>query len=198
MVHFFKILNIIVATSEQKLNKNKIIKRKDLILMKIQLKVMSAEAWQGGNAQSLRYVRGCIRYLDAITNANLSELIEVTQMTQQEEAIEYEDCTVAVTHLARHNTDCPIKMQVSKRAMQLQSKEDLFQIIAHEYAHAWHHESDFTSWKEEHAHDDEGHGDKFKELCAMLGCTESADCLSEELMDRLDEDSEWLNDYLIY
>ena len=168
----------------------------------IQLKVMSAEAWQGGNAQSLRYVRGIIRYLDAITGADLAELIEVTQMTQREEAIEYEDCTVAVTHLARHDIDMPIKMQVSKRAMQFESKEDLYQIIAHEYAHAWHHEIDFDSWKEEHAHDDEGHGEKFKELCKQLDCwvfgPEDDDEAVEELMNRLYEDSEWLDDYLIY
>ena len=56
----------------------------------IQLKVMSAEAWQGGNTQSLRYVRGIIRYLDAITGAGLAELIEVGQMTQRDEAITYE------------------------------------------------------------------------------------------------------------
>ena len=165
--------------------------------MKIQLKVMSAEAWQGGNAQSIRYVKGVIRYLDAITGANLSELIEVTQMTQQEEAIEYEDCVVAITHMVRHNTNYPIKMQVSKRMMQLQSKDDLYQIIAHEYAHAWQHEADIETWRKEGSIKD-GHGPQFKEFCEMLGCVESDDCLSDELIDRLDEDSEWLDDYLIY
>ena len=164
----------------------------------IQLKVMSAEAWAGGNAQSLRYVKGVIRYLDAITGAELAGLIEVGQMTQYDEAITYDDCTVAITHLAKHNTGLPIRMEVSKRAMQLQSKDDLYQIIAHEYAHAWHHEADLDSWMKENAQDDEGHGLKFKEMCKALGCEESDDCLSDDLMDRLDEDSEWLNDYLIY
>lgn len=166
--------------------------------MKIQLKVMSAEAWQGGNAQSIRYVKGIIRYLDAITGADLADLIEVGQMTQYDEAVTYEDCTVAVTHLAKYNNGLPIRMEVSKRAMQLQSKDDLYQIIAHEYAHAWHHEADLDSWMKENAHDDEGHGKEFKAMCEALGCEESDDCLSDDLMDRLDEDSEWLNDYLIY
>ena len=164
----------------------------------IQLKVMSAEAWQGGNTQSLRYVRGIIRYLDAITGAGLAELIEVGQMTQRDEAITYEDCVVAITHLAKFNNGLPIKMEISKRAMNLESKEDLFQIVAHEYAHAWHHEADLDSWMKENAQDDEGHGLKFKAMCEALGCEESDDCLSDDLMDRLDEDSEWLNDYLIY
>ena len=166
--------------------------------MKIQLKVMSAEAWQGGNAQSIRYVKGVIRYLDAITGANLAELIEVGQMTQYDEAVTYEDCTVAITHLAKFNNGLPIKMEVSKRAMNLQSKEDLYQIIAHEYAHAWHHEVNLDSWMDENTHDDEGHGEEFKAMCKALGCTESDDCLSDDLMERLDEDSEWLDDYLIY
>ena len=166
--------------------------------MKIQLKVMSAEAWQGGNAQSIRYVKGVIRYLDAITGANLAELIEVGQMTQRDEAITYEDCVVAITHLAKFNNGLPIRMEVSKRAMQLQSKDDLYQIIAHEYAHAWHHEVNLESWIDENAQDDEGHGEEFKAMCKALGCTESDDCLSDDLMERLDEDSEWLDDYLIY
>lgn len=166
--------------------------------MKIQLKFMSTEAWQGGNAQSLRYVRGIIRYLDAITGADLAELIEVGQMTQRDEAITYEDCVVAITHLAKFNNGLPIRMEVSKRAVQLQSKDDLYQIIAHEYAHAWHHEVNLESWIDENAQDDEGHGEEFKAMCKALGCTESDDCLSDDLMERLDEDSEWLDDYLIY
>ena len=165
--------------------------------MKIQLRTMSAEAWQGGNAQSIRYVKGIIRYLDAITGAELANLIEVGQMTQYDEAITYEDCTVAVTHLAKYNNGLPIRMEVSKRAMQLQSKDDLYQIIAHEYAHAWQHEADIETWRKEGSIKD-GHGPQFKEFCEMLGCVESDDCLSDDLMDRLDYDSEWLDDYLIY
>ena len=177
----------------KKLNKN----LKGMIYMNIQLKVMSADAWMTGNTQSIRYVKGVIRYLDAITGANLAGMIEVGQMTQYDEAITYDDCTVAITHLAKYNTGLPIRMEVSKRAMNLQSKDDLFQIIAHEYAHAWHHEADIDSWMKENARDDEGHGDDFKAMCQALGCTESDDCLSDDLMERLDEDSEWLDDYLI-
>ena len=164
--------------------------------MKIQLKTMSAEAWQGGNVQSLRYVRGVIRYLDAITGANLAELIEVEQMTQYQEAIEHDDSVIAITHMVRSQTNYPIKMQVSKRMMQLQSKDDLYQIVAHEYAHALAHELDLETWQKEGAIKD-GHGPQFKAMCEMLGCVESDDCLSDDLMDRIDEASEWLDDYLI-
>ena len=91
-----------------------------------------------------------------------------------------------------------IKIDNQKDSTILMQEDDLYQIIAHEYAHAWHHEADLDSWMKENAHDDEGHGLKFKAMCEALGCEESDDCLSDDLMDRLDEDSEWLNDYLIY